>query len=121
MNIPLHFFSPIVPAKELLPCAGEMIFRKRLSKIGLQRLLKLQEEIYIKQRQTFLGQTVEVLVEKRNFKDDRFLKGKTRCWKNVLFAGGDELIGTIQNVHIHSYSHQTLMGDLISTPYAKTA
>ena len=38
----------------------------------LQRLLKLQEDIYIKQRQAFLGQTVEVLVEKRNFEDDRF-------------------------------------------------
>jgi tRNA-2-methylthio-N6-dimethylallyladenosine synthase len=87
----------------------------------LQRLLKLQEEIYIKQRQTFLGQTIEVLVEKRNFKDDRFLKGKTRCWKNVLFAGSDELIGTMQQIQVHSYSHQTLLGDLIKTPFAKTA
>lgn len=87
----------------------------------LQRLIQLQEEIYIKQRQTFLGQTVEVLVEKRNFKDNRFLKGKTRCWKNVLFAGGDELIGTLQQVHVHSYSHQTLLGDVITTPFAITA
>ncbi len=31
----------------------------------LQRLLTLQDEIYAKHRQTFLGQTVEVLVEKR--------------------------------------------------------
>lgn len=87
----------------------------------LQRLLKLQEEIYIKQRQTFLGQTIEVLVEKRNFKDNSFLKGKTRCWKNVLFPGGDELIGTLQQVQINSYSHQTLLGDLIPTPCAQTA
>lgn len=87
----------------------------------LQRLLKLQEEIYIKERQTFLGNTVEVLVEKRNFKDPSFLKGKTRCWKNVLFSGNDELIGTMQQVHVHSYSHQTLLGELISTPCAKTA
>lgn len=78
----------------------------------LQRLLQLQEEINTKQRQTFLGQTIEVLVEKRNFKDNQFLKGKTRCWKNVLFAGGDELIGTMQSVSIHSYSHQTLIGNL---------
>ncbi len=87
----------------------------------LQRLLKLQEEIYIKQRQTFLGQTIEILVEKRNFKDNSFLKGKTRCWKNVLFPGGDELIGTLQQVQIHSYSHQTLLGELVSTPCAQTA
>ncbi len=78
----------------------------------LQRLLQLQEEIYGRQRQAFLGQMVEVLVEKRNFKDDRFLKGRTRCWKNVLFSGGDELIGTLQQIRIHSYSHQTLLAQL---------
>lgn len=84
----------------------------------LQRLLKLQEEIYIKQRQSLLGQTLEVLVEKRNFKDESFLKGKTRCWKNVLFTGGDELIGTLQQVQIHSYSHQTLLGELVASAAA---
>lgn len=87
----------------------------------LQRLLRLQDEIYIKQRQTFLGQPVEVLVEKQNFKDNQFLKGKTRCWKNVLFAGGVELIGTLQQVMVHSYSHQTLLGELLPTPCVKTA
>lgn len=87
----------------------------------LQRLLQLQEEIYIKERQAFLGQTVEVLVEKRNFKDNQFLKGKTRCWKNVLFAGGEELIGTMQQVLVHSYSHQTLLGELLPTSCAKSA
>jgi tRNA-2-methylthio-N6-dimethylallyladenosine synthase len=78
----------------------------------LQRLLDLQEEIYAKQRQSMLGSTVEVLIEKRNFKDNNFLKGRTRCWKNVLLAGGDELIGTLQQVKIHGYSHQTLIGEL---------
>ena len=88
----------------------------------LQRLLKLQEEIYIKQRQEhFWVKLSKFLVEKRNFKDNRFLKGKTRCWKNVLFAGGDELIGTMQQVQVHSYSHQTLLGELVPTPCAQTA
>ncbi len=78
----------------------------------LQQLLQLQDKIYAKQRQSLLGQTMEVLVEKRSSKDDRFLKGRTRCWKNVLFAGSDELVGTLQNVDIHSYNHQTLLGNL---------
>ena len=78
----------------------------------LQRLLQLQEQIYVKQRQAMLGQTIEVLVEKRNFKDNHLLKGKTRCWKNVLFPGNDEMIGTLQQVQVHSYSHQTLLGDI---------
>lgn len=79
----------------------------------LQRLIQLQDDINAKQRQDLLGQTIEVLVEKRNFKDDQFLKGKTRCWKNVLLPGGDELIGSLQNVKVHSYSHQTLIGDIV--------
>lgn len=79
----------------------------------LQRLLQLQDEIYAKQRQKFLGTTLEVLVERRNHKDDSLLKGRTRCWKNVLFKGSDELVGTLQNVQIHSYSHQTLLGEKV--------
>ncbi len=78
----------------------------------LQRLIALQDQIYAKQRQSLLGCTVEVLIEKRNFKDNNLLKGRTRCWKNVLIPGGDELIGTLQQVKIHGYSHQTLLGEL---------
>lgn len=78
----------------------------------VHKLLELQESIYAKQRQEFLGNTVEVLVEKRN-KDGK-LKGRTRCWKNVCFESKENLIGTIQKVTIHSYNHQTLVGDLLS-------
>lgn len=81
----------------------------------LHRLMDLQEGIYAKQRQEFLESEVEVLVEQRNFRDANLLKGRTRCWKNVLFPGGEELIGTLQHVQIHSYSHQTLLGELVPT------
>lgn len=87
----------------------------------LQRLLKLQDEIYAKQRHIFLGTTVEALVERPNTKDGSLLKARTRCWKNVLFPGGEELVGTLQQVQIHSYSHQTLLGELVPTPVACTA
>jgi tRNA-2-methylthio-N6-dimethylallyladenosine synthase len=79
----------------------------------LQRLLVLQEEIYSKQRQQMIGTTVEVLVDKRGDRNPEMLKGKTRCWKNVLLSGGDELIGTLQWVKIHGYNHQTLLGSVI--------
>lgn len=79
----------------------------------LKRLIALQEEIYAKHRQEMLGKTVEVLVEKHSFKDDALLKGRSRCWKNVLFRGGENLIGTLQNVKIHSFTNQTLIGDLV--------
>jgi tRNA-2-methylthio-N6-dimethylallyladenosine synthase len=77
----------------------------------LQRLLALQDGISAKHRQAMLGKTVEVLVEKQNFKDQGLLKGRTRCWKSVLFPGDASLIGTLQNVTIHSFTNQTLLGN----------
>ena len=78
----------------------------------LQKLLDLQDTIYAKQRQAMLGSSLEVLVERRSRKTPEMLKGRTRCWKNVLFPGDDALIGTLQNIQVHSYSHQTLLGTL---------
>jgi len=78
----------------------------------LRELLLLQEKVVAEQRQAMVGKTVEVLVEEVNFKEERLLKGRTRCWKNVLFPASPELIGTLQHVRLHSYSHQTLLGTL---------
>jgi tRNA-2-methylthio-N6-dimethylallyladenosine synthase len=77
----------------------------------LQRLLALQAELSANERQGMLGQTVEVLVERRN-KGEKFLKGRTRCWKNVIFEGPDSVIGTLQNITVTGFSHQTLHGQL---------
>ncbi len=79
----------------------------------LQRLMSLQEEIYAEQRQAMLGTEVEVLVEKATNRDADFLKGRTRCWKQVVFQGQPELVGTFQKVKVHSYTHQTLLGTLV--------
>jgi len=81
----------------------------------LQRLLTLHNETCAEERQEMIGTEVEVLVEKR-YKDEQYLRGKTRCWKNVSFPGSDACIGTLQKVKIHGYSHQTLLGEIASTP-----
>lgn len=80
----------------------------------LQRLLRLHDRVVLKQRQELVGETVEVLVERRTDAGKNLLKGRTRCWKNVVFPGSDGLIGTLQKVKIHSYSSQTLFGDLVA-------
>lgn len=87
----------------------------------LQELIALQDLIYAKKRQAMLGTEVEVLVECVNFKDARLLKGRTTCWKNVLFEGDGQLIGSLQKVKVHSYSHQTLLGELVHPlmPFSK--
>lgn len=78
----------------------------------LQILMELQKGIYKRQREQLLGQTVEVLVEKPSDRDTTQMKGRTRCWKNALFKGDPSMIGTLQRVKVHSFSHQTLIGEL---------
>lgn len=81
----------------------------------LQRLMRLQDKIYYKQRQQMIGTTQEILIENVSYKDSNLLKGRTRCWKNVLIPGDESLVGTLQNVHIESFNHQTLLGKRIAT------
>ena len=76
----------------------------------LQALLALQEEISAEERQAMLGQSVEVLVE-AVASAPGMVKGRTRCWKKVNFPGNEAMVGTLQNVVIHGYTHQTLLGE----------
>ncbi len=77
----------------------------------LQKLMELQTQISNEERQALLGKTVEVLVEQFT-QDGKALKGRTRCWKKAIFPGDAGMIGTIQQVVIHSYTHQTLVGQV---------
>ncbi|HEX4840414.1 MAG TPA: tRNA (N6-isopentenyl adenosine(37)-C2)-methylthiotransferase MiaB, partial [Rhabdochlamydiaceae bacterium] len=77
----------------------------------LHRLMSLYEELAAEEKKAMLGSEVEILVESRN-RDELHLKGRTRCWKKVVFPGEDHLIGTLQRVKIHGYSHQTFLGEV---------
>jgi tRNA-2-methylthio-N6-dimethylallyladenosine synthase len=79
----------------------------------LQRLLTLHEEISAELRNEMLGKEVEVLVERQNGKESNMVNGRSRCWKKVLFAGDESMVGTLQRVKIHSFSHETMIGDKI--------
>lgn len=79
----------------------------------LKRLMNLQEDVYLAQRQALLGSTQTVLIEERSDRDPLFLKGLTPCWKTVLVPAEDALIGTFQSVLIRSYTHHTLIGTLL--------
>jgi tRNA-2-methylthio-N6-dimethylallyladenosine synthase len=74
----------------------------------LQRLLELYHEMQSKQFATLMGEEVEVLIESRTKTGS--LRGRTRCWRNVILEGGDHLVGTLQKVKLHSYNHQTMVG-----------
>ncbi|HEX2579117.1 MAG TPA: tRNA (N6-isopentenyl adenosine(37)-C2)-methylthiotransferase MiaB [Rhabdochlamydiaceae bacterium] len=84
----------------------------------LHRLLSLYEELAAEEKKAMLGTEVEILVEGRN-RDELHLKGRTRCWKKVVFPGEDHLIGTLQKVKINGYSHQTFLGELAKASLQK--
>jgi tRNA-2-methylthio-N6-dimethylallyladenosine synthase len=85
----------------------------------LQALIELQNEIGNEERQQMLGTQLEVLIDRVN-KDGKTLRGRTRCWKKVVLPGDPSLVGTLQQVQVHSYTHQTLVGELVMpTPEVK--
>ncbi len=108
------FFFAYSPRKGTPAIRWQDDISEEVKQVRLQRLSKLQDEISKEQRSDMLDTTVEVLVEKISIKEDHMLKGRTRCWKNVIFPGTPDLIGTLQRVRIHSYSHQTLIGKIVN-------
>jgi tRNA-2-methylthio-N6-dimethylallyladenosine synthase len=87
---------------------------KEVKEKRLQTLLDLQESIAYSEMQSMLHTTVEVLVEGQSFKESAMLKGRTRGWKNVVFPGDASHIGSLQKVKIHSFTHQTFIGERIA-------
>src|SRR3990167_3394044 len=85
--------------------------REEVKQERLQRLLALHAQICTEERQALLGTEVEALVEHYD-KETLQAKGKIRCWKNVIFTSPNDLTGSLQKVKVHSYSHQTLLGEI---------
>ncbi len=106
----LFAYSPRdgTPAKRWADDVTEEVKQDRL-----QRLLRLHNSIAIKQRHEAIGTEVEVLVDKVS-KDGEHLRGRTRGWIQVIFPGKTNLVGTIQQIRIHSVSHQTLVGEIVN-------
>jgi len=85
----------------------------------LQRLMQLHLEISGEEMLDKVHTEVEVLVE--SLASNGQLKGRTRCWKKVIFSGGDELIGTLQRIKVTACNHQTLIGELSAPAALKLA
>jgi len=82
----------------------------------LQMLIQLQNEITARKRQKMIGDTMEVLVENQGRHEDGTVRGRTRCWKNVIFAGSQDDIGKLIPVKVHGYNHHTLLGEAVNHP-----
>ncbi|MEZ5314777.1 MAG: tRNA (N6-isopentenyl adenosine(37)-C2)-methylthiotransferase MiaB [Chlamydiales bacterium] len=110
-NAFLYTYSPRkgTPAKRWADDISENVKHERH-----QRLLNLHNQIAAELMKEMIGQEVEILVERRNHKHPSYLKGLTRCWRNVIFKGEDLLIGTLQKVILRSFTHNTFFAELIS-------
>lgn len=80
----------------------------------LERLISLQREITHRLNQGLVGQTEEVLVERRSKRNIQELTGKTRTNKVVNFPGGQELIGTLVQVRVKRAQSGTAWGQRAS-------
>jgi len=92
---------------------------EELKERRLQQLMTLHREISAEEHRATLGQSMEVLVE--GYNKEGLLKGRTRCWKKVVFAGPHSLVGTLQMITPHSTHHQTLIGSMVNNPCTHTS
>jgi tRNA-2-methylthio-N6-dimethylallyladenosine synthase len=76
-----------------------------------QRLLDLVNEIAARKYDTFIGRTVQILVEGTSRKNSRRMAGRTRCNKIVVFDGGERHRGELLDVKIERTGSFTLYGD----------
>ena len=75
------------------------------------RLLELVNQIAERKYQTFVGRTVQILVEGPSRKNSERMAGRTRCNKIVLFDGGERHRGQLMDVKIERTGSFTLYGD----------
>ena len=76
-----------------------------------QRLLTVINDIGREKYDTYIGQTVQILVEGPSKKNVARLTGRTRCNKIVLFEGAPRHLGELMDVKVTRTGSFTLYGD----------
>jgi tRNA-2-methylthio-N6-dimethylallyladenosine synthase len=84
-----------------------------LKKDRLHRLIDLQNRITCEINATYLGRTLEVLVEGRSPKDPERLQGYSREFKMVNFRASDSRVGRLAQVAITGAHLWGLSGELV--------
>ncbi len=82
-------------------------------KARLRRLIDLQQTISKEVNQSYLDKEISVLVEQTSRRDKSVLAGRTVHDKTILFAGGQELVGTRVKIKCTKADAWTLHGELV--------
>lgn len=80
------------------------------------QLLKIQEEISLKNNQSTLGKSVEVLVDGPSKTNDKMLSGRSDDNRIVIFEGKRSLVGELVKVTIDNVSPYSLYGSISTSP-----
>ena len=84
-----------------------------IKKERLNRLIALQNEITLEINESYIGKTLEVLIEGSSPKNERMLQGYSREFKMVHFPGSADRAGRIANVRITKSHLWGLSGELL--------
>ena len=81
----------------------------------LQKLMKVQNKISLKQNEKLEGKTLEILVEGESKNNPETFMGRSRTNKLVIFPREEGLIGNVVKVKINNAQSWTLYGDVVKT------
>ena len=84
-----------------------------VKKRRLQEVIDVQQELALQRTQRFVGQTVEVLIEKTSKKSDLHWSGRNSQNTTVVFPKGDYKVGDFVLVKVTDCTTSTLIGEAI--------
>lgn len=95
-------------ARKLEDDVPEMVKKRRL-----QEIVDLQQRIALEQTQRFVGQTVEVLIEKASKRSEEYWSGRNSHNTVVVFPRGTYKVGDFVNVQVTDCTSATLIGEAV--------
>jgi tRNA-2-methylthio-N6-dimethylallyladenosine synthase len=86
---------------------------EEVKKRRLQEVIDVQQELALQRTQRFVGQTVEVLIEKSSKKSDLHWSGRNSQNTTVVFPKGDYKAGDFVLVKVTDCTTSTLIGEAV--------
>lgn len=86
---------------------------EEVKKRRLQEVIDVQQELALQRTKRFVGQTVEVLVEKTSKKSDQHWSGRNSQNTTVVFPKGDYKVGDFVLVKVTDCTTSTLIGEAV--------
>ena len=105
---------PGTPASKLIPTDSE-IAKERL--VNIQKVLESHQ---IKKNESFIGSSIEVLVENKLKNQDKYF-GRNVYLNSVIFEGDEKFIGKLVNVKITKTNRNTLFGKIVENKNMRAA